>query len=558
MKKVSNTRVISVRFKIVVVFALLILLSNLSSNYVNLIFNRSELYKLMNQLLTKDLKSLYSFCNNQYQIYEFDKNFEGSIKSIEGRGVHELKNNKAVFLGIKPDGTILFQSSKLGKFTTFTDSKVLSHMNSELQSSVLEGNMQFSLNKENYFGLYKYNSNWKVFLIRAEEINEFYSESRKIFTDISLIIIAITAVISIIGIFILRYILRFIDIITTGIMKMVKNQELTIIEMNGATNDDITFLGTAFNSLSSTIDNLVGIFRKFTNKDIVLKAYREREVKLEGTRQDLTIFFTDIKSFTFITETLGNDIIKLLNLHYDRTIREIDALDGVIGSIIGDALLAVFGAIPGSPGNKSFQSIAAAYKVHEVTKSLKDKMTKIKKDLEKEHGKMTKEENDVFKAVLLEVGVGIDGGEVFYGTLGSYVRMTSTVIGDTVNSASRLEGLTRFYKVPVICSEYVKNDIENNVDDHGIYFLELDTVLVKGKTEGKRVYWAIPEKDLTPVFKKNIAMYISGLALYYEGDWKAANKKFKSCTLPAADTFKERTSTPCPKNWNGIWEMKTK
>lgn len=559
-KKVNNTRVISVKFKIVLVFSILILLSNLSSNYTNLIFNRSELLKLMNQLLTKDLKSIYTFSNNQFHIYEFDKKLENALQSIERKGLHEMKNKKAVVLGIKPGGEILFQASQIKRYKRFEDSESLGKMKAKYKviDKGSEGHIYFDFNHESYFGIFKYNANWNVFIVRAEEINDFYRKSRTIFRNISIMIIGFTIIIAAIGVFILRFILRYIDIMTKSIMKMVRSQELELINMNGATNDDITYLGIAFNSLSSTIDNLIGIFRKFANKDVVVKAYREREVKLEGTKEELTILFTDIKSFTFITETLGNDIIKLLNMHYDRAIREIDNLDGVIGAIIGDALLAVFGAVEDSSGNKSYQSVMAAYKIHEVTESLKSRMIRIKEKMEKERGEFTKTENDVFKAVLLEVGVGIDGGEVFYGTLGSYVRMTSTVIGDTVNAASRLEGLTRFYKVPVICSEYIKNDIENNIDDHGIYFLEIDTVLVKGKTKGKKIYWALKEDDIDDKMKRSISAFKSGLALYYEGDWKTANSKFKRCSLPVAKIFKERTSSSCPKNWNGVWQMETK
>ncbi len=559
-KKVSNTRVISVKFKIVLVFSILILLSNLSSNYINLIFNRSELLQLMNQLLTKDLKSIYTFSNNQFHIYEFDQKLENALQSIERKGLHEMKNKKAVVLGIKPGGEILFQSSKIRKHEKFEDKESLEKMKANLngEDKGTEGHLYFDFNDENYFGIYKYNSNWDCFILRAEEINDFYRQSRTIFRNISIMIIGFTIIIAVIGVFILRFILRYIDIITKAIMRMVKSQELGLINIDGATNDDITYLGVAFNSLSSTIDNLIGIFRKFANKDVVVKAYREREVKLEGTKEELTILFTDIKSFTFITETLGNDIIKLLNMHYDRAIREIDNLDGVIGAIIGDALLAVFGAVEDSPGNKSYQSVMAAYKIHEVTESLKNRMIRIKEKIEKDKGEFTKEENDVFRAVLLEVGVGIDGGEVFYGTLGSYVRMTSTVIGDTVNAASRLEGLTRFYKVPVICSGYIKNDIEEHIDDHGIYFLEIDTVLVKGKTKGKKIYWAIREDDIDDKMKKNISAFKSGLALYYEGDWKSANSKFKRCSMPVAKIFKERTGGSCPRNWNGVWQMETK
>ncbi|HNX22812.1 MAG TPA: adenylate/guanylate cyclase domain-containing protein [Spirochaetota bacterium] len=560
-RKVDNTRVVRVTTKIVLTFTLFILLSNLASNYANLLFNRSELLKLMNQLLIKDLKTMYSYCNNQYEIYIFDQKFDESMKSIENKGLNELKNNKAVVLGIKKDGSIPFQASKLQRYAVFNDQAAINYMASNIKNEDgegSEGHLNFVFNNEEYFGMFKYNQKWDMFILRGEEKNEFFSESRLIFIQISIIIVIITLISAFVGIFVLKRILRFIDVITNSIMTMIETKELSLIDLKGATNDDITYMGTAFNSLSNTVGNLVNIFEKFANQDVVSKAYKDREVKLEGTKRELTILFTDIKSFTFITETLGNDIIKLLNMHYDRAIREIIRYDGVIGSIIGDALLAVYGALEDSTENKSYQAVLSGYKLHEVTELLRLRMDKIKTELEEEKGKLNKEELQIYKAVLLEIGVGIDGGSVFYGTLGSYVRMTNTVIGDNVNAASRMEGLTRIYKVPVICSEYVKDDIEKNVKNHGIYFLELDRVMVKGKTKTQKVYWPILESEMDEKFKKNIAAFELALELYYNGKWADARKQLSKCSLRLADIFKERTQEKCPSNWNGVWQMTTK
>ena len=557
-RKVNNTRVFRVTTKIVLTFTLFILVSNFASNYLNLIFNRSEMLQLMNQLLIKDLKTIYSYCNNQYEIYRFDRNLEGSLTSIENMSLNEIKNEKALVLGVKKDGVIQFQASKIERAELFNDNDSLRYMIENAESGKGEGHLRFRFNGENYFGMYKYNPSWDYFIIRGEEENEFYKDSRMIFVQISALIIVLTIFSAFLGIVILRRILRFIDIITGSIMEMIRNQNLELIDLKGATNDDITYLGVAFNSLSNTVGNLVNIFQKFANQDLVTKAYREREVKLEGSKKELTILFTDIKSFTFITEVLGNDIIKLLNMHYDRAIREITKYDGVIGSIIGDALLAVFGAFDDREENKSFQAVRAAYKIHDVAELLRTRMDKIKSEIESEQGKLSGEELRVYKAVLLEIGVGLDGGSVFYGTLGSYVRMTNTVIGDNVNAASRMEGLTRIYKTPVICSEYVKNDIESNVSNHEIYFLELDQVTVKGKTTTQRIFWPIPGESMDAKLQKDITAFELGLELYYQGKWSEARKRFLKCSLKAADVFKERTKEKCPSNWKGVWEMTSK
>jgi adenylate cyclase len=554
----KKARVVPVTFKIVISFALFILISNFVTNYINLILNRAELFNLMNELLIKDLKVMYSYANNQWDIFQFDKNFEDSIKGIEEKGKHELKNEKAVIIGIKPDGEILFQASKIRRYKTFDDAATLGKMVVDLKKESDEGHIHFHFNNEEYFGIYKYNQKWEAFILRAEELNEFYKESRSIFFNISIMIVIITILMATIGVLLLRFLLRFIREFTGKIRDMIESQELGIMDLSKASNDDITYLGAAFNSLSSMVNNLMYIFRKFTNQDIVMKAYQERSVRLEGTKRELTILFSDIKSFTFITETLGTDIINLLNMYYDTAIREIVEFQGVIGSIIGDAILAVYGVFDDAKLNKSYQAVLTAYRLQEVTETLRNTMKRIKANIEEREGVLSPEQMKMFKAVLLEIGVGIDGGQVFYGTLGSYVRMTNTVIGDNVNAASRLEGLTRIYKTPAICSEFVKDDIEINVEKHGVHFVEIDTVMVKGKTEGKKVYWPILDSDFDGYMKQQTESFASGLKLYYEGDWEKASEFFGKCELELADVFKIRTQEQCPNNWNGIWEMTSK
>ncbi|MCL1834300.1 MAG: adenylate/guanylate cyclase domain-containing protein [Leptospirales bacterium] len=564
-KKLHGTKIVRVTTKIVVTFTLFIFLSNLASNYVNLLLNRSELLNLMNELLIKDLKSVYTYCNNQYDIYMYDKKFDESMQSMENKGLNEIKNEKAVVLGIKRDGEIIFQSSKFDHYDRLDDSEALNFMNSNLKKEGKdkdeiysgEGHLKFIFNNEKYFGMFKYNQKWDIFILRGEEENEFFSPSRNIFIQISVIIIFITLFSALIGVIVLRKLLKFINVITDSIMDMIESKGLSLINLKGASNDDITYMGVAFNTLSSIVGNLVEIFEKFVNQDVVSKAYQDREVKLEGSKKELTVLFSDIKSFTYMTETLGDDIIKLLNMHYDRAIREIINYDGTIGSIIGDAVLAVYG-VEESTANKSYQAVLSGYKLHEVVDLLRIRMERIKMAIEEDKGKLSDYDLKIYKAVLLEIGVGIDGGTVFYGTIGSYVRMTNTVIGDNVNSASRLEGLTRIYKVPIVCSEYVKNDIEENVADHGIYFLELDRVTVKGKTKIQRVYWPILESSITKKIRENLTIFESALLLYYKGDWSESNKLLSKCSLIIADTFKERTKTKCPSNWNGVWQMTEK
>ena len=558
-----GTRVVPVTLKIILTFSLIILVSNLTSNYVNLIFNRAALVDLMRQLLVKDLRDLNGFLTNQRQIFDFNADRDASLASIQKKSRSLLTNKRALVLGVSPDGTLLFKTSGDDKPPgSFTDTGALGNMKASVEQGGGEGYVPIRIDGSDYFGVFKYNKSWDVFIVRAEEENEFYSEQRRIFRNVSAIILIITIASALVGIYLLRHILRFIGVITRSIMDMIENQSLDIINLGRAPNDDITYLGMAFNSLSGTIDNLVNIFKKFTNKDIVVKAYRDRQVRLEGVSAELAVLFSDIKSFTFITETLGMDIIKLLNMHYDRSIREIQEHDGIVSAIIGDALLAIFGVMDEREklhGNKSYQAVLASYKIQDVARSLRAEMLLKKEQIVRERGTLSPTELKVFRAVLLEVGVGIDGGDVFYGTIGSYVRMTNTVIGDNVNSAARLEGLTRIYRMPVICSEFVKDDVERSVGEDPIFFMELDTVQVKGKTTGKRIFLPIPKESITPRVQSESAIYRRGLDLYYAGDWPAAYEEFKRCRLKAARVFRTRTrGNSAPATWNGIWEMKEK
>lgn len=560
-KKVGKTRVFKISFKIIVVFVLIIIFSNLSSNYINLILNRGELITQTKKMLSKDLRDVVNYTNNQYEIYRYNENLVESITAIEKMVTSVLPSEKSISFGIKNDGEILFQSTNRAKIDGFDDETTLKELIGKKDAKTFEDSLNFSIEDEEFFGFYKYSEKWDAFIILAENYNEFYRASQSIFRTISIIIIIISLLSAYVGVIVLGRLLRYITKISNSIMEMIKQQQLGLIDLKGAPNDEITYMGMAFNSLSNSINTLLTIFRKFVSKDIAIKAYKEMQIRLDGSEQELTILFTDIKSFTYITETLGSDIIKLLNLHYSSAINEIMKYDGIIGSIIGDALLAVFGAIEDSKYNKSYASILTAYRLQYVTATLRKEMTRKKLELEANSGRFTATENKVYKAVLLNIGVGIDGGNVFYGNIGSYERMTNTVIGDNVNSASRLEGLTRIYNVPVICSEFIKKDIEENVKDHGIIFQELDLVRVKGKTIGQTIYWPIIKdfyKD-GKISSADLNTFTDALHLYFDGNWAKAHKLFQKCPLPPAAEFVSRTKTgKAPDNWKGIWEMKIK
>ncbi|HPQ53392.1 MAG TPA: hypothetical protein PK253_09070, partial [Spirochaetota bacterium] len=163
-KKINNTRVFPVTIKIILIFTIIIFVSNITSNYINLMFNRTELIHSMRQLLGKDLRDIYTFCNTQYEIYSYNRDLQASVQGMRDKGLHELKNKKAIVLGIKPDGKLLFQSSRIKQFDTFPDLLSLRDMLKKKEKRIEEGFMTVSYNNEEYFAIYKYNKKWDMFI----------------------------------------------------------------------------------------------------------------------------------------------------------------------------------------------------------------------------------------------------------------------------------------------------------------------------------------------------------------------------------------------------------
>ena len=552
---VGDTPIIPISSKILLVFIVLLLLSNFFTNFVNLQLNQRQIINLTNQNLVNQLKEIYTTATNQYEIYKYSQDKDESINSIIDTAKKGFSQNNSMVMGVEVGGRLLLSASASENEEFFWDSDALYEMNEKRLDGITEGSIYFNTQRGEFLGVYKYHEDWRCYFLRAELVSDMNSSTVKIFALISGIICIITVIFLWIGLVLFNKILSNIKRITEGLYRMQTSQSMELIDLSGASNDDITYLGASFNSLSATINNLLGIFQKFVSKDVVNKAYSDHIIRLEGTQRELTMLFSDIKGFTYMTETLGNDIINLLNIHYDKVIHNIHQDDGVIGSIIGDAVLAMYGTF-NFQDNKSVQAVRSAWSITRVTAELREKLIFRRKEIE-ETRPLTESEEKVFKAVLLDVGVGIDGGTVFYGNIGSSEHMTNTVIGDNVNSASRLEGLTRVYKIPVIVSEYVKNEVETATSAYK--FIEIDTVQVKGKTEGKKIFFPIDVSSADEEIIRKYEIFQLGLQAYYDGDWKQARALFKTCELDVGKVFLERISIKqAPADWSGIWTMTTK
>ena len=181
-------------------------------------------------------------------------------------------------------------------------------------------------------------------MVRAESRGDTARYKVMIMVIISAVILLLTVIFVLLGVYMFKAVFASISKITQSLYDMQQRSKLETIDIKDAPNDDVTYMAASFNSLSVSVNNLLTTFQKFVSKDVVSKAYTDHTIKLEGMQRELTILFSDIKSFTYRTETLGNEIIDLLNVHYNNVIHDVHQENGVVGSIIGDAILAIFGS----------------------------------------------------------------------------------------------------------------------------------------------------------------------------------------------------------------------
>jgi adenylate cyclase len=191
-----------------------------------------------------------------------------------------------------------------------------------------------------------------------------------------------------------------------------------------------------------------------------------QKIDFSGQEQEVSVLFSDIRGFTTLCEGRSpSAILQMLNTYLATVSDVIDARDGVVDKYIGDAVMALFGAPLSAPDDPQ-RAVETALTMINVLPGLNAQFAR--------EGWPP-----------LAIGVGIHTGIVVAGNIGSETRLNYTVLGDTVNLASRLEGLCKMYGVAVIVSE------ETMQHCSGIVFRELDLVRVKGKREAVTIYAAM-------------------------------------------------------------------
>ncbi len=275
----------------------------------------------------------------------------------------------------------------------------------------------------------------------------------------------------------------------------------------------------------------------------VLDRYEDHLKAEIGTKEHLSILFSDVRGFTAISERLpAEHVVDLLNTHFSVMTDIIFRYEGTLDKFIGDAIMAFWGA-PIRIGDHADRSVQAAI---EMTRGIAEVNRRL--------------EAKGYPAI--KIGIGINSGEVILGNIGSEKKLDYTVIGDNVNLASRLEGLTKQYGCPVIISEFTHQELTQPIP-----CATVDLVRVKGKQVPIRIYWplALPGDPPESVEEATrlAALIERAFALYMAQRWGEAMALYAQ--LPPVrlrEVFLERCENyrvaPPPGDWDGVFTLTTK
>ncbi len=284
---------------------------------------------------------------------------------------------------------------------------------------------------------------------------------------------------------------------------------------------------------------------RYMDSGLADKLLEGGEDVLGGKSSIATVLFSDIRSFTTLTEELGaQETVSLLNEYFTIMVDCIQNEGGMLDKFIGDAIMAVFG-MPFPHDDDPDRGLRTAISM--MTELNDFNYLRIKA------GKRT-----------IDHGVGLNTDFVVSGNIGSPKRMDYTVIGDGVNLAARLESACKQYGARILVSEHTMKNLKSTYRTR-----EVDKVIVKGKTKPVGVFEVLDyhKEDTFPNMIETLECFNNGVSYYKKGDWAASKKMFqKALKLNPDDKCSKMYLERCDylaKNrpegkWDGVWVMKTK
>ncbi len=289
---------------------------------------------------------------------------------------------------------------------------------------------------------------------------------------------------------------------------------------------------------------LANQFGQYIPPEVVEELNKQGEsVQLTGENRHMSVFFSDIRGFTSLSEQLTpQQLTRLMNIYLTGMTRVIHENRGTVDKYIGDAVMAFWGA-PLEDKEHPRHALQAAIKMLNILPDLNKQL--MSENLPPVH-----------------VGMGINSGDMNVGNMGSSFRMAYTVMGDAVNLASRLEGLTKFYG----CALLVSGELAEEVPEY--LYRALDKVQVKGRSEPVTILQPIGLKtECSSIEIEQAELFNNSVALYQLQEWSGAEEGFRRYLeyqpedVTASlylDRIRQYLSTPPSAAWNGVFSHTSK
>ncbi|MES2802120.1 MAG: adenylate/guanylate cyclase domain-containing protein [Bdellovibrionota bacterium] len=282
-------------------------------------------------------------------------------------------------------------------------------------------------------------------------------------------------------------------------------------------------------------------FSKYVSKEIVEEILKNQEnLELKGQKLKMTVFFSDIRSFTTLSEEMDpQELSSMLNKYFTPMSEIIFGMSGTIDKFMGDAIMALFGAPLNYPDHPQKACLAALRCI--------EKLAEVNVDFKKRNWPE------------LKIGIGLNTGIMVAGNIGSDQIQSYTVIGDEVNLGQRVESLTKNYHAKILISENTYLEIKNE-----FIVREVDNVRVKGKNRAVKIYELISHGQ-THTEMAFFNSYHQALQMFYTKQFNEAELAFAELLKQKPEDFLTQMylerSTYCKENpvsetWDGVFERR--
>jgi adenylate cyclase len=290
--------------------------------------------------------------------------------------------------------------------------------------------------------------------------------------------------------------------------------------------------------------HLKATFSKYVSPAIVDEILKDPEnIQLGGRKQRMSVFFSDVRGFTTISEKLDPQVLSsVLNEYLTPMTNIVFDNKGTLDKYMGDAVMAFFGAPIYFPDHAKHACRCAIQSIEKL-----------------KHIQVQFQQRNLPN---IDIGIGVNTGDMSVGNMGSDTVRSYTVMGDAVNLGSRLEGINKEYGTRIIISEFTYDEVKDSFTAR-----EVDWVRVKGKYKPVKIFELICEGAASNEKQQVLKLYNEGYRLYRERDFGNANILFKQAFEvdpkdPVTELYIERCAEyiqePPPQDWDGVFIMKTK